>query len=462
MIKKISVFALLLSLLLAVPVPAVAPVPVQAANSTETTADDVKYRDIEEFMHGMGYLDFSKLDNALYYVFSYDEYLFVLEQQNCKNANPYTCIAPNVSPNRLFFVFEENIGYKFYAYEYYIPSLASKYDNYTCLVYSSRNFSDADFYFLDVFRTHKYVNYEQNPIYNISNLVFSDVDIYSTDVSDWHFYRDVKNLIFEASANGLYSFPAWCLDAGLNPVSSSNESPSKIPYSYNSYWHIVRKTSSGKWLLTTVGNSVSADNASDYTFVYSEDLGTLKVFNLYSGEDTNGYLLNVRQYEYDTDGWKVRTFETFDARETEDNYIDLGAGSGVDDTRVLAYTSVNIYDEGFNLVTPASTEYVEVTDTPTVTPEPTPGSGSDDSGSSGSGSSGAGRPGSGTRPDIGGEATGGGGLDFIINLFTLIWQKICSIPMAVDGYSISLQQIFVYGALVSIVGGFIIKFIFRR
>lgn len=148
--------------------------------------------------------------------------------------------------------------------------------------------------------------YTDMPIYSVTNV--------STSSSSMSFYKDTSVVLFESTRYEGFDFPVWCQYAGLNCHASSNESPTKIPYSYNSYWHIVRKTSSGKWLLTTVGNSVSRENASDYTFMYSEDMGTLQVLNLYSGEDTNGYLLNVRQYEYDTDGWKVRTYETYDAR----------------------------------------------------------------------------------------------------------------------------------------------------
>jgi hypothetical protein len=254
----------------------------------------------------------------------------------------------------------------------------------------------------------------------------------------------------------------WCDDAGLNCLSSTNESPNKIPYSYNEYWHIVRRTANGKWLLTTIGNSVMQENISDYK-LYVGDNGNLHVASIYGGEDTNGYMLNVRQYEYDTDGWKVRTYDTYDTRDSS-GVVDLGAGSGFDDSRKFAYTNVDIFvGAEYEPTYPRSTEYYEVTTTPPTeepeepdSPTPNPTTVPDND------SSGGGRPGSGTRPDTGGQATGGGGLDFIINLFTLIWTKICSIPMAVDGYSISLQQIVIYGALVSIVGGFIMHFIFGR
>lgn len=178
-----------------------------------------------------------------------------------------------------------------------------------------------------------------------------------------------------------YTFVDWCTDANLNCTASSKESSSVIPYSYSSYVHIVRKTSTGKWLLTTIGNSVYADNETDYTFLLSEDYGKIKVWNLYSGEDVNGYLLNVRQYYYETDGWKMLSYNTYDSRDTDDLIIDLGNGSGIDSTKVFSYSSVDMYTEtGLELVVGASIEYgdiqIEIPDdsgtseTPT-TPTPT-------------------------------------------------------------------------------------------
>lgn len=268
---------------------------------------------------------------------------------------------------------------------------------------------------------------------------------------------------------GDYSFPLWCLDAGLTYKSSSNEINSVYPYLFNDYIHIVRRTSTDKYgrcLLTTIGNSVYAENPEDYTVMVDEN-GNIDVFCLYSGDDVNGYQLFVRNYVYDTDGWRLTSYESFNILEDDDYIIELGEDSLINDYSLLAFSSVDIYSSNFYLVHEASTEFIDINDllpivpdspvvpdSPTLTPTTAPGSGS--------GSSGSGRPGSGTRPDTGGQATGGGGLDFIINLFTLIWTKICSIPMAVDGYSISLQQIVIYGALVSIVGGFIMHFIFGR
>lgn len=441
--KKILVFMLLFAFLVGVGVPEHA----KAANSTETTADDVKYRDIEDFMHSSGYMDFSKKEDCFYFVFDNGTNLNVVEFTGFSEGKiPYACYLPNYYNNLYFMPFPNTADDKITFYKYYNRSNASSYDNYGCLEVSSGWGFSGRTNINDV--SNCYFNFPNSvEDYRFSYLIYSDLDVYSNDNnSGKNFITQFSDVLYESNLNSSYSFPSWCDDAGLNSISSSNESPSVIPYSYNSYWHIVRKTISGKWLLTTVGNSVSADNASDYTFVYSEDMGTLKVFNLYSGEDINGYLLNVRQYEYDTDGWKVRTFETFDARETEDNYIDLGAGSGVDDTRVLAYTSVNIYDEGFNLVTPASTEYIEPT-TPEVTPEPTPGSGSsgsgdsDDTGSSGGSSSGSG----GTV--VGGDAKPGGLLEFFVTLVTLVWTDLFAVEVPVDGYSISFQAIVIWGAV---------------
>lgn len=372
--KNIAVWGVLLALLVALVPPSSA-----RANTTETTADDVKYRDIEDFMHGMGYTSFIKKDGYFYIVtwnamYSNSE-CFVLHEIKERAYDSYysrdAYIALNSDDGLLYVL---GCSYKSYHYYYYVPEVASVADIYNCVytIITSNNRTDygAEFIYTP---TNCWIDGLKLFDSGIDDVVYSDLPVYGLSgivAKDRFPDLSYDDVVYESNRYDNYSFPVWCADAGLNCLASSNESPTKIPYSYNSYWHIVRKTSSGKWLLTTVGNSVSQENASDYTFMYSEDMGTLKVLNLYSGEDTNGYLLNVRQYEYDTDGWKVRTYETYDARETDDCIIDLGAGSGVDDTRVLTYTNVNIYDQNFELVTSASTEYVEPT-TPEVTPDPT-------------------------------------------------------------------------------------------
>ena len=219
---------------------------------------------------------------------------------------------------------------------------------------------------------HQGYNYTITP----KGILYSSADIYYCDYVDSSNLSNIDKYDVMYKNDAIYSFKKWCSDANLNCSASSNESDSVIPYSFNTYWHIVRKTNTGKWLLTTIGNSALEENLTDYTLMYSEGMEKLQVFNLYSGEDVNGYLLNIRQYEYDTDGWRLKSYVTEDVRETDDCIIDLGVGSGIDDARVMAFTSANIYDESFNLVTPASTEYTEPS-VPEVTPEPTPGTGSD-------------------------------------------------------------------------------------
>lgn len=448
--KKISVFALLLSLLLAVLAQAQLPVPVKAANSTETTADDVKYRDIEDFMHGMGYLDFTMTDDSIGFVFLNGDFLEVFEYCGFNDYRPYFC--KQKDDNVMFFLstISSNassvvINY----YRYYNPQEAAVQNYFTPILQSTSPSNSGKcsdqyvYYFGSKLFTYYYLHY-------IENLLYCDIDVFESEnigTSTRKFEQNFDVILFESSLEKNYSFPSWCQAAGLNCLASSNESPTKIPYSYNSYWHIVRKSSSGNWLLTTIGSTLGQSKMN----LRLSDSGDLIIYE-FSGDDS--FTISVRQYIYDIDGWLVRTYDTYDYDDFSSGFLTLPAGSGLDDTRVLAYTSTDIYSsDGLSVYAAASTEYVEPT-SPDVTPEPTT--------APDSGSSGGGRPGSGTRPSVGGEASGGGGLDFIINLFTLIWIKICSVPMLVDGYSISLQQIFVYGALVSIVGGFIIKFIFRR
>lgn len=241
-----------------------------------------------------------------------------------------------------------------------------------------------------------------------------------------------------------YTFEDWCSDAGLNCKPSSNESSTVIPFWYNeNYNYIVRKiitpsNTSGIWQLTMIQNG-SDFNHYPYHFV-NGDVGYIGVAGVHNSTFT------VRDFYYDTDGWKLIDRHDVSSLPFANNQTILS------DNVVMIYSNTDIYSDadGTSIWYPASLEFYDVPDSTTPIPTTVPGS------------SGSGRPGSGTRPDTGGQATGGGGLDFIINLFTKIWTDICSVKMSVDGYSISLQQIFVYGALVSIVGGFIMHFIFGR
>ncbi len=444
--KKSIVFMLLFAFLIGVLVPAAAPVPVKAANATETTADDVKYRDIEQFVEQLGYIGFEKKENCKYLAFHSGDELVVYEVNVSDELNPYWCILPDDNDTIFFWSDAGCTSSNCMVYRFYSMENCAKYDCYSYYSSAQNNYGNYDYY------KSQWLPY---CIVNVllDNLEYSDLDIYTCEVeikSKIYYTPSYTDLLYENNASYTFTFPVWCDFAGLNPLSSTNESPNKIPYSYNDYWHIVRRTSSGKWLLTTIGNS---KNQEGMQLRLSEDNGSLIIYNDYEDDGTdssvNGYLANVRQYEYDTDGWKVRSYDTYDFSEIDEVTIELEAGTGLDDTRLLAFTNTDIYSfNGYAILHEASTEYYEVTDTPTVTPEPTPGSGSsgsgdsDDNGSSGGSSSGSG----GTV--VGGDAKPGGMLDFLVTLATLVWTELFAVEVPVDGYMISFQQIVIYGAVV--------------
>lgn len=442
--KKIMVFILLFAFLVGVLVPAAAPVPVQAANSTETTADDVKYIDIEQFVEQFGYIGFEKKENCKYLAFHNSDELFVYEVNVSDELNPYWCIRPDDNDTIYFWSDAGCTSSNCIVYRFYSMENCAKYDCYS--YYSSEE--------------NKYGNYDYYKsqwlpfcIVNVllDNLEYSDLDIYTCEVeikSKTYYTPLYIDLLYENNIGYTFTFPVWCDYAGLNPLSSTNESPTKIPYSYNSYWHIVRRTSSGNWLLTTIGSTLGQSKMN----LRLSDSGNLIIYE-YSGEDS--FTISVRQYIYDTDGWLVRTYDTYDYDDFSSGLLTLPAGSGLDDTRVLAYTSTDIYSsDGLSVYAAASTEYVEPS-APDVTPEPTPGSGSgdsddsgsDDSSSSGSGSSGDSSSGSGDTV-VGGDAKPGGMLDFLVTLVTLVWTELFAVEVPVDGYMISFQQIVIYGAVV--------------
>lgn len=259
------------------------------------------------------------------------------------------------------------------------------------------------------------------------------------------------SVVFEKN-HGPYLLTEWCEDAGLNCAASSNESSTVIPFWYEPayYNYIVRKTlnassTSGIYQLTMIQKTDGQHYP--YYFESNDGIGYLGL----AGSFTDATPFTFRNFYYDSegDGWKL--VKHLDISVLPFDITDVYFSDNV----VFIYSDTDIYAnrEASSVWQMKSKTYYNVDipepDNPTPTPTSIP-------------SSGGGRPGSGTRPDTGGQVTGGGGLDFIINLFTLIWTKICSIPMVVDGYSINLQQIVIYGALVSIVGGFIMHFIFGR
>lgn len=441
--KKILVFMLLFAVLVGVLVPAAAPVPVQAANSTETTADDVKYRDIEDFMHSAGYYLFEKNEDSLYIVSNDGTTWFVEEITGVKDSNPFWLYDRARGTLWFFADIAVTKGMCKY-YNYYSPSEASIRDNFDAYSSGQNGYGTSNGVYWN--GSNRYYACNKG---NVNDIVYSDLDVYEVEpitTGTTNYVKNTDNVYFESTVYGNFSFPVWCQYAGLNCLASSNESSTVIPYSFNSYWHIVRKSSSGNWLLTTIGSTLGQSKMN----LRLSDSGDLIIYE-YSGEDS--FTISVRQYVYDTDGWKVRTYDTYDYDDFSSGLLTLPAGSGLDDTRVLAYTSTDIYSsDGLSVYAAASTEYVEPS-APDVTPEPTPGSGSsgsadsDDTGSDDTGSSGGSSSGSGGTV-VGGDAKPGGMLDFLVTLATLVWTELFAVEVSVDGYMISFQQIVIYSAVV--------------
>ncbi len=445
MVKKIIVFMLLFTLLVGVGVTE----QVKAANSTETTADDVKYADVEDFMHSIGYTTFVIEDGYSYFVFLDDVDLCVF-RVSCDVQEGIRCFwntdtSLNADGEALSIVsYNYMLGY-FDLYE--TPSSASVSGNISPV----RNGTiDKKSVTLDGIAANT-LNWTG---WSFDTLIYSDYDIYLID-SYPDYYSNVSEVVFEGSMAYVYNFQLWCSDAGLNCLASSNESPTKIPYSYNSYWHIVRKSSSGNWLLTTIGSTLGQAKMN----LRLSDSGDLIIYE-YSGEDS--FTISVRQYVYDTDGWLVHTYDTYDYDDFSSGLLTLPAGSGLDDTRVLAYTSTDIYSsDGLSVYAAASTEYVEPS-APDVTPEPTtaPDSGSDDTGSDDSGdsddsgSSGGGTGGGTSGPGIvvGGQAKPGGLMELVLYFIRWVWTDLFAVQVPVDGYDISVQEVIIYSLLVSLLG----------
>lgn len=360
--KKIAVWCALFALLVAL-----VPLDSARANTTETTADDVKYRDIEDFMHSAGYTSFVKNEGSLYLVSDTGSYWCVEEINGVLDWNPFWLYDSSWG-SIWYFADIAVTQYMCKYYNYYEPLEASIRDNFDIVNSGSNGYGTSNGVYWNGFNAYYAVNYG-----NESNVLYSDLDIYQVEpvtAGTTRYVKNTDNVYFESSVYGNFSFPVWCQYAGLNCLASSNESPTKIPYSYNSYWHIVRKTSNGKWLLTTVGSTLGQAKMS---MRLTEDNSKLMIYE-FSGDDS--FTLSVRQYEYDTDGWKVRTYDTYNYDDFTSGILTLGVGTGIDSARMIAYTNTPIYSsDGLSVSIPVSSEYyeVEMPDIPEqeVTPTPT-------------------------------------------------------------------------------------------
>jgi len=349
--KKIAVWCALFALLVALVPPSSA-----KANTTETTADDVKYADVDDFMHSMGYMDFAKNDDALYMVFMYGDSLRVLEFFGIINNRPYLCYAPSLKNNIDVYIVASVSATNAQVYSYYSLELASLQNNYSCLgITNYAYYSGFSCKYNGLSVKAGYLYSFADEVYQFKNLIYSDLDIFQQEEASNNFYSGQGTIVFESTKYDSFEFPIWCQYADLNCLASTNESPTTIPYSYNSYWHIVRKTSSGKWLLTTVGSNLGQAKMS---LRLTEDNSKLMIYE-FSGDDA--VVINVRQYEYDIDGWKVRTYDAYDYDDFSSGLLTLPAGTGIDSTRMIAYTSTPIYSsEGLSVSIPVSSEYYEV------------------------------------------------------------------------------------------------------
>lgn len=361
--KKIGVWCALFALLVALVPPGSA-----KANATETTADDVKYRDIEDYLEQCGYIGFEKNDNCKYIAYKTSGgYVYVYEFDVLDSQNPYWCFSPENDSLVMFWADINMDASACQIYSFYNMEDCAKNDCYS--YYSmSQNSSGTYAYYKNNWRAYRVMSA------TVDDIAYSDLDIYKCDYvfeySNYYYNPSFLELLFENSIGTTFTFPVWCEYAGLNALSSTNEASNKIPYSYNSYWHVVRKTSSGKWLLTTIGSNLGQAKMS---LRLTEDNSKMMIYE-FSGDDTVS--INVRQYEYDTDGWKVRTYDTYSYDDFTSGILVLGAGTGIDSTRMIAYTNTPIYSsDGLSVSIPVSSEYyeVEMPDIPgqEVTPTPT-------------------------------------------------------------------------------------------
>ena len=322
----------------------------------------------------------------------------------------------------------------------------------------------------------------------------------------------------------IYDFEDWCSDAGLNCAASSNETETTFPFAYDDeYWYIVRKNrvsgSEYTWYLSKIN---APDSWTHFLYSTERALSNSLIGVADLDEALTMESVNVAQYVYDAaaGGWLFVERPSY-ILQIGENYVD-DIGITYSSAMPIVYSSTDIYsDKDKSSVSyTTSTEFIDydfVEPTPVPTPSITGGTSSvlnaltsvyanadmsseiidylsagttvyifglitgESSGKSfyhikyytdeaiqegyilsqyiSSGSSG----GSGSVDStIGGDAKPGSYLDFIVTLYSMLWSRVFSIPMNVDGYSISMQQIVVYGALAVIVGGAVYMFLTGR
>lgn len=409
-------------LLFAFLVGVVAPDQAKAANSTETTADDVKYRDIEDFMHGLGYSDFSKSDGCLYFVTpdSLDTFM-IIEISNTSDAY---CFYEESKEYTILYTSNED--YTINIFMYYKPEYASNYDNYSCInVYENQFYGNCNSRYVTVKGVQR--NYIRFCDYKY--FYYSDLDVYQPVViSEYNYGYSTDIVLYESNLFGSYSFEQWCSDAGLTCSASSNESDSVIPFWYepDSYNYIVRKTltassTSGVYQMTMLQKSDGAH----YPYYFEvNDIGYLGVAGSFA--DTSAFTVRNFYYDVEGNGWKY--IERFDVSTLPFDNTNVT----FDENVVFIYSDTDIYAdrEASSIWQPASTEYYNVDiPEPEITRVPV-----------GGGST------------VGGNAKPGGLLEFLITLITLVWTKLFAVEVPVDGYNISFQSIIIWGS----VAGFLI------
>ncbi len=448
--KKIMVFMLLFAFLVGV----VAPDQAKAANSTETTADDVKYRDIEDFMHGAGYLDFEMNEDSFYFCVKQSDYIYIYELSGYLDCEPFVALKAN--SDYVYFFCEAAINaYKRYEYQYYNFEKAALHANYDCLNYVEKTFTNSkmntdQYYYNDLYNYYLYFG----PCV-ADSILYCDLDIYNVKPESGYFYESYDELWFEKTVSDGYTFPSWCSDSGLICGVSSNESSTVIPFFYepDDYHYIVRRNRiSGSqyiWYLSQVTKEDELIYYSTNRALANSSIGAAALYVL-SGEYAAGST-NVRNYVYDSSGggWLYTDNYSIDLGLTNEYYVD-DIGITYSSSMPIVYSSTDIYSdkEQSSVFYAANTEYEDSEVTypdisPTSTPTPTP--------ISNSGST-----------DLGGNVVAGGGIDFIISLVSSLWNRVYSIPMYVDGFQISLQQLYVYGILAGIVGAAIFAFTRRK
>ena len=220
-----------------------------------------------------------------------------------------------------------------------------------------------------------------------------------------------------------------------------------IPYWYGpeNYIYIVRKNIRGEYLLTML----QKDGGANYPVFYETDTGGVIGLGSDLGSE---HTTTIRNFKYDTsgNGWLLQGKQdaTFTDMYTETNCT-------LDSTSVLLYADGDIYSdsvknsvwvEGEREIASGGISVV----TPIPTPKPTSSGSTGNTGNTGS---------SGT---IGGNYEKGGMLSFLVDLLALIWVKLFGIEMNVDGYTITFQQIFVYGVIAAIIIGLLINLVRRK